>query len=530
MIPYTYPSSVSGTTGRVQCIVYYLPSVAGLTRWVDYIPVKQVGGTPVEGTTDANGYQAVVSIGSTTGLVPYKDYIPVYEDAAATVAWGTGSDGYIPVGASGGISLPQSANRVFHLSADSLNLSNGATITPSAWVDSVGGIPMATLGAAPTFQTNVIGGKPSVRFNGTTQYIGMNPVKPTALTNAIDSGICTVVIVCRAISAKSNGAIFSASAGGDSALWQASGTNFGRYAGGGTMMAPSTDTTNLFVIGTTSTTPYTLGSGTGLERSYLNGGCVASNVAKTPATTANFAIGAVAAGTLPANADVFEIIVWNTCLSPLEMLRVQKWVANKYSQALPWTAGNKFTVFDGDSITAGVGATNVAGTYPYKTAQSLSLPYGAWSNLGIGGFKASNMATKATTGDAYLSIPSEFGIPLKVAAFEYYNVRADGAAAIQGYINGFANTVRGTANTKLCLGTTTSSSSDPDATRTSVNSYYDTNFATYSDAYVQLHNNVNIGVSGAQAANPTYYSDVVHLSDLGYTSLAGMMTTGLTGL
>lgn len=102
MIPFTFPSQPSVVSGNAECKVWYLSSVVGMARWIDYIPVRQIAtASPIEGRTDAGGYQAVTLLSSISGLAAWTDYIPVYEDSSATVAWGTGADGYIPVGAAG---------------------------------------------------------------------------------------------------------------------------------------------------------------------------------------------------------------------------------------------------------------------------------------------------------------------------------------------------------------------------------------------------------------------------------------------
>src|SRR6185312_13015156 len=86
--------------------------------------------------------------------------------------------------------LPQQGNLVYKLSADSLALSNGANVT--SWADSQNGITAGTLlGTAPTFQTNVQGGKPSVRCGGSG---GLSIATPGALKTAVDGGAYTVLI------------------------------------------------------------------------------------------------------------------------------------------------------------------------------------------------------------------------------------------------------------------------------------------------------------------------------------------------
>lgn len=437
----------------------------------------------------------------------------------------------ILAGSATAASLPQSASIVFNLKAESLSLADGATV--SAWTDSSANA-MAFSGTG-TFKTNQLGGKPCVRFSGAAGQYMTATRAGTALNTAMSSQICTVMIVGKSAGTNSLGTMFGSHAGGNKSFFVIDGTQassaIGRYANNTLNCAPAYNAANMFVSTVSSVVPYAAGSGTGLERQYLNGSCVSSNVAGTPAPDqTTFAVGAASAGSLRAAVDIFDIVVWDRTLTPTEVFQATSYFYDKYSQTKPWAAVSNITIFDGDSITAGVGSnTGVVGNYPYKSAQSLGLAYGQWTNLGIGGIKMSHMITKLPEWSGLGAVLSK---GMRVAAFEYYNQKGDGAASIQTQNNLYATTVRGYANTKLALGTSTSHTADPDATRAAINSYYDTNFATYSDAYVAIHNDTNIGISGAATtdANVTYFSDGVHLKPAGYTVLASLFTTGLQAI
>ena len=430
------------------------------------------------------------------------------------------------IGGAGAPALPATGSLVFKLSADSLALSDGTAV--STWLDSINSVDVinGTAGAQrPTFKTALFGGKPGVRFDGSTQWVTFG--RPTALTTAIDSRTYTTVVVCRVNGATGTGAAFAASAGGDSFFFIANGTVLGRYDGSDLKDVPSSGA-GLNVVGVT-TKPYTYSSSGGLERIFINGGCVASGVVQGPDTGANgFTIGAcTAAGLLKANVDVFEILVWNTYLTPLQMKRVQAWVCNKYTQALPWAAGAKIATFYGDSITAGVGATSVANNVCYKAAQSLSLPYGCWDNLGVGGITMTNMAVDVGEMSTFASFT---GKPNKVILGEYYNERATLTATLVAARNSLCSTIRGYSNTKLGVWASTSHTGDPDANRVAYNTDCVTNQASFSDNFQSVHTDTFIGISGAATANPTYYTDGVHNSNLGQTQLATYFTAGVNAL
>ena len=94
MIPQTFPSTYAAQGGQQQMVVVFLSNVAGLQRWLDYIPVKLQGTVP--NSYDNNGFIPVVATSATALSVPFRDYIPVFVDAGATDAWQVSNNGFIP--------------------------------------------------------------------------------------------------------------------------------------------------------------------------------------------------------------------------------------------------------------------------------------------------------------------------------------------------------------------------------------------------------------------------------------------------
>lgn len=113
MIPRTFPSTFAAN-GQQQMVVYSLPSITGLTAWIDYIPVKGVTteSATLENTYANGGYQAVDSLASLTGKQAWLDYIPVYEDASYTKPWSTDAGGYIPTSALAALLLDFTSGRL----------------------------------------------------------------------------------------------------------------------------------------------------------------------------------------------------------------------------------------------------------------------------------------------------------------------------------------------------------------------------------------------------------------------------------
>jgi hypothetical protein len=99
MIPRTFPSTFETTNGQQRVVVFFLSSITGLERWVDYIPVKFVQYQDQEvNTYNAKGIHLVDPLDSTSGKQAWVDYIPVYQDSSATDATLVSANGFIPVG------------------------------------------------------------------------------------------------------------------------------------------------------------------------------------------------------------------------------------------------------------------------------------------------------------------------------------------------------------------------------------------------------------------------------------------------
>jgi len=127
MIPATYPTRTNAVTGRSEMVISVVPSINGLVKWIDYIPIKFVdGNTNIEAVTDNNGFMPVVEV-NPTSLVSGIDYIPVYIDNDGVDAWAVEASGYIPVGYSG-MGVPN-AEIPFKLADSHLKALTGGTGT-----------------------------------------------------------------------------------------------------------------------------------------------------------------------------------------------------------------------------------------------------------------------------------------------------------------------------------------------------------------------------------------------------------------
>jgi hypothetical protein len=427
-------------------------------------------------------------------------------------------------GGGGGVALPQIANLVTRFSADDIPAqADGSKVT--SWTDGIAGVVAAqgTSANQPTYVASALGGKPGVAVNG-TQWLSI--ASNGAMGTAMNSTDYTVLVVVSNVLTTSIGGFFGGQTSGTGHFYIANGTVAGRYDN--TLLTSSVPFTGSGLVSfgsiSVSTPP---GSGP-ITRTAVGGSVVAQVPGVGPVLSATLVgIGASSGtGTFAGKGIIHEILVWNKGLNPAEVLQAEAWIRTKYGQALPWAGSTAFVLFDGDSQTADQGATAIKNGHTYLTAQSLGLALGQWTNSGVRGINLTNLNVKSSELAGFPTLLA--GKRLVVAAFEYYNSKAQSGATNYALMQNYITTVgaQGT-NTRFAIGSAFSSGSDPDANRLGAGSYCALLDATpLGSGYAQLHLLPHIGVSGGAAANPTYFlGDLIHLADLGHAELATAWTS-----
>lgn len=432
-----------------------------------------------------------------------------------------------------GSSLPRADNLIFHVSASSLSLAGGAPVT--SITDSISNITLsqATTTNQPTYQASVAaaGGKPGILLPG-SKWLTATDI--SAISADLAARNWTVIIVgSNNTSTSSTSMALSAGAGGDA--WQyVVGSYLGRYDNGSAHAAPWGAKPDFFVMGNVSDHTYPYGFVVGNEAHYCNGTCVASfsRAGGGPAPTqSTLTLGAInPSGTLSAKCTIHEILIWKTPLNPAEMLQATGYLYSMYGLTAPWAGAPYFLTTDGDSITMGVGSTNgVSTSYPYQLAQSLGLPYGRWTNVGVGGQTMGNMLSAAPSRVSNL-IAQLGSVPMIVSAFEYFNERTNVSKRLIPDARSYCSAIKALANTQLVFGTSTSWSGDAMDTQRPI---YDidvvANPTLYGTFNVMLHESLDIGTRDAYANHSTLYwsGDGVHLNGEGYTILAALFQGGV---
>ena len=184
MIPATFPS-VLDSSNRTKMLVYQVPSITGLTRWVDYIPVKSPASESdltLANTYANEGFILTSKVNDITGLVPFKDYVPIYLDSTATKAWSADNDGYIPMAELAGLLLDFTTGNLD--ARINFSRTTNATVTNSAGLITYA--PHNLLTYSEQFDNAYwLKYNASISANSTTAFNGTNTADTFALTNTV---------------------------------------------------------------------------------------------------------------------------------------------------------------------------------------------------------------------------------------------------------------------------------------------------------------------------------------------------------
>ena len=190
-------------------------------------------------------------------------------------------------------------------------------------------------------------------------------------------------------------------------------------------------------------------------------------------------------------------------------------------------------LFDGDSLTEGIGSTG-GNTYPAQTVAALGTHWGA-INLGASSLTIVQMqARAATTVDPYYSVASRRTLLIGWGGTKDLYFGAS-AATTYNNIKTYAAARKAAGWRVVILSILPRSAGTPpptfEADRQTVNAALLADFPTatahtnitsggaYADYLINIGADTTIGEPGDQT-NPTYYADLVHLTNAGYAIVA----------
>lgn len=515
-----------------------VPMPAAIGSAASFAPAISGGNAPyaltlVSGALPAGRSLAGLAVTGTYSAAGSFSYVLRATDAA-------GANATLPVDetvSAAATALPATGAMVARFSASSIPAQADNSVLTS-WTDLIHGVvaAQATPAAQPKYRTNRLNGKPSVQFSGAQALVAV--ASGTAYDAALKSQNYTIMIVGQALSATANGMLLSASQTADNRLLlYGNGSRIGRFDGVGNALAvPSAPLgSGLFTSGVTSTTGRT-GLVAGLERIWVNGGCVAASRSSAgPASSADLGLGGASnlAGGYCGAFEAFEFVIYNRELTPAEAVQFAKWACDQYGQPYFYASAPFIFVADGDSSTQGANADAEEYSYPSIAAAAMSLPYGAYFNLGVFGCSLTQMIARGGN-DVDPLLGAFPGKTVKLAGLEWYNsenVGENTATNSTSYVN--ARVAAGWS--KVCWGTSVTFSQGVNPTlyasgkRAAYNSYWAAN-AGLVTALARTDLNANVGVDGACPASApygTYWSgDGLHPSGhagaSGYREIAGV--------
>ena len=383
----------------------------------------------------------------------------------------------------------------------------------------------------PIYEASALNGLPSVRFTGSA---ALCLPSGNAVEAALNSSDYTVFIVFRTLGKSPNryGALLGASNGCCGQFWfYADGFDVGEY--NTFTPIPYAKQTSYSTLGGSAFRNGTYSSADGaLQIVYVNGGSVQTSASAPRGTGGNPICIGVTNTDRYVNAEIFDIVIWDVPLTPVQYKQAQIWADRRYGQPDPWSNLSAYNVFFGDSITAGSGVAAPTDTAPYLAAKELGLSLGQWDNVAVGGITTANMNELAFSWVDPL--PTLLRRQVNLIGFEWFNEKIGKVPPIpftdaQRYLNAR----RLVQNLKIVWGTSTSYSGDPDKNREAYDQSFDNADKSNVDSYVPLHKSPDIGVAGPQSSFSRYpenWSDGIHLSATGYHYLAAEFVKGISSL
>lgn len=393
----------------------------------------------------------------------------------------------------------------------SLASADGAIVT--SWMDKVGGAVAANTADSTISNTYVAnsGGLPAVRLSGEAVMVTLGS---NAAATAVSGSDFTTMVVIRNIQNingdQQNPGILAHNTGSPESCVFATPTQTGRY-------------NRLVDCGDPGMrTLATVNSGTvGMRMLGVNGTAIKD---RAPQSGDQIQIG----GWRNRNetlfcgrADVLATIVWNRALTAAELKQAHRYWCEKIGQARPGNGTAPTISFIGDSLTEGYidnGDVNYRTSYPGQLVAGLGLPWGTFDLLGYSGDSLSQVKQRV---DLLGSSSAATGTKSIVCLFEFANTYDAYTGKIEAR-NTIDKLHAQDPNRDVIFGTSTDERQTNETARGEYNAYWDdvANRAGIQ-AYVRLHLDPNIGVSGAAPANGsggnTYYvNDGTHLTPAGY--------------
>jgi len=383
----------------------------------------------------------------------------------------------------------------------------------------------ATVGNRPVYKTNIINGKPVIRFNGSPQ----NMITSSFLDSSFDNNFTYFMVA-----SKENGDIEVSTSNGDM-NWYTGGQEDHFIANTGNLNPDQ-------ITGVPAGNNFSISDPTIETFKYdgTNATLRVSGRQKSVSTTGALGLsGGLTIGSLSSNnfyyhGDIAEIIIYNSVLSDTQIEQIESYLMNKYGivSSMP-PASIPLIIFDGDSMTYGNGSTD-GQNYPFQTQTLLGIN-ATYQNLGVPGQTVLQMDNDADIqiDTEYLSsrttnIISLFGgtndiaqDPNQDAITTYNRIVSYSQARRAAGFKVIVNTILPRSEGLYSI-----SKSEFETTRQTVNNLIRTNWKTFADGISDIASDSNIGQLN-DSDNLTYYVDGIHLTNNGYGIIASYVSSAI---
>lgn len=237
-------------------------------------------------------------------------------------------------------------------------------------------------------------------------------------------------------------------------------------------------------------------------------------------------LGSLSGGTSDWSGDLAFIACYSRALSDTECELMRAYLTRRFSGLAGWGS----IIFEGDSLTAGQGASDANHVYPKLVRDEMDadgLTYNYYLNSGQGGDTLEQMDT-AFGGD----LGNDFDTQIDPYGFRQRDVvvlwggtndiaAAASLATVETRLQTLAEAIRAAGAKVVVLTCIARSNHDAaeETVRTDYNTWIRANWTTFADKLVDVANEPEFDAQ-ADTSNLTYYGDGVHLTDAGYAIIA----------
>ena len=317
------PINVVGTPSVNSVGLTWIPLTPGIT---DYVVQYALASAPTTWTTFSEGVSASPSA-TVTGLTGGTAYV---FHVAAVTAVGQGPYSATSASVTPLTSGPPTTDLILHLEADALALSNGDPV--STWTATVGSSPTRSGTSRPTYIASGLNGLPTVRFDGTDDYMDI----PSGFSTWTAGFTWIFVVTPTSVSGNSQFISFNNTGSSTMVFTRASATGGNHVFNGSGAVRYGNSSAAMFAINTpvVATLMNPAGSAnTAVTATYYKNntawGTADSYVPPVSTKTPN-TLGISMYGPEYWIGDMSEVLIYNRALSGAEMTTVHTYLNTKY--------------------------------------------------------------------------------------------------------------------------------------------------------------------------------------------------------